>query len=191
MRNKAMAPSASNIDNSPISLLYLGDTADYRQPLSTEKRFFLQIIRAHLQWMPQAKTKIQDLLKFISSTWETACLISEEIRILRVSYITEATILRDEVMAIKAVLLLRDMKTKVHVEFEVKVKSNEKAIDLALTIQPSAKVIYGEELKEKKMAEFLHQQIGGMDRLESGTGVGGWARAVLELQERLVARGRK
>lgn len=192
MRNMAVAPSANNVDDSPISLTYIGDAPEHKsQPLSTEKRFFLQIMRAHLQCLPQATTKMKDLLKFVSCNWETACLISEEIRILGISYITEATILLDEVMAIKAVLLLRDMKTKVHIGFEVKVQSNEKAMELDVNIQPIATVIYGEELKEKKMAEFLQQKIGGKnDKLDNG-GVGVWARAVLELQERLIARGRK
>ena len=95
----------------------------------------------------------------------------------------------DEVMVIKSVLLLRDMKTKVHLGFEVKVHSDEKAIELDVSVQPTAKVFYGEELKEKKMAEFLGQRIGGKDRADKDVGI--WARAVLELQERLIARGRK
>ena len=191
MRNKAVAPSASTISDSPVSLTYIGDAQQYKsQRLSTEKRFFLQIMQAHLQSLPHSTTKIKDLLKFVSFNWETACHISEEIRVLGISYITEATILLDEVMAIKAVLLLRDMKTKIHVGFEVKVQSDEKAIELDIDVQPTAKVIYGEELKEKKMAEFLQQKISGKNKLENG-GVGTWARAVLELQERLIARGRK
>lgn len=92
-------------------------------------------------------------------------------------------------MVIKSVLLLRDMKTKVHLGFEVKVRSDEKVIELDVSVQPTAKVFYGEELKEKKMAEFLGQRIGGKDRAEKDVGI--WARAVLELQERLIARGRK
>lgn len=190
-RNKAVAPSERNVENSPISLTYVGDAQEYKsQPLSTEKRFFLQIMRAHLQCLPQPTTKIKDLLRFVSCNWETACLISEEIRILGISYITEVTILLDEVMAIKAVLLLRDMKTKVHIGFEVKVQSEEKAIELDVNVQPTAKVIYGEELKEKKMAEFLQQKIDSRNKLGNGN-MGRWARAVLELQERLIARGRK
>lgn len=192
MQNMAVAPTANNMVDSPISLTYIGDAQEYKsQPLSTEKRFFLQIMRADLQCLPQATTKIKDLLKFVSHNWEIACLISEEARILGISYITEATILLDEVMTIKAVLLLRDMKTKVYIGFEVKVQSDEKAIELDVNIQPTATVIYGEELKEKKMAEFLQQKIGGKnDKLASGN-VGVWARAMLDLQERLIARGRK
>lgn len=195
MRNKAVAPLASNVEDSPISLTYIGDAQEYKsQPLSTEKRFFLQIMRASLQCLPQATTKIMDLLKFVSRSWETACLISEEIRILGISYITEVTILLDEVMAIKSVLLLRDMKTKVHVGFEVKVQSVENAIEIEVNIQPTAKVIYGKELKEKNMTDFLQQKIdddkNNNDKLENG-GVGVWARAVLDLQERLIARRRK
>jgi kinetochore protein Spc7/SPC105 len=190
MRNKAVCAPAGSAHDSPISLTYIGDAQGYHpQPLSTEKRFFLQIMRAHLQCMPQSKTKLKDLLKFVSSNWETACAIGEETRILGISYITEPTILLDELMEIKVVLLLRDMKTKLHVGFEVKVQSYEKAIALDVSVQPTAKVIYGEELKEKKMAEFLEQKVSG--KAKAGNDVGIWARAVLELEQRLIARGRK
>ena len=191
MRNKAVATSASNTKHSPVSLTYVGDAQGYDpQPLSTEKRFFLQIMRAHLQCLPQAKTKLKDLLKFVSYNWETACRIDEESRILGISHITEATILLDEVMGIKAVILLRPTQTKIHVEFEVHVHSDEKAIELAVSVRPTAKVFYGEDYKEKKMAEFLEEKISIREQPDISAG-GSWARAVLELQERLIARGRK
>lgn len=190
MRNKAVTMSKTSAEESPISLTYIGDAREYKpQPLSTEKRFFLQIMRAHLQCLPQGATKLKDLLQFVSCNWETACLIEEESRILGISHITDATILLDEVMAIKAVVLLRPLKTKVHVAFEVRVQSDEKAVELDVSVRPTATVFYGEEFKEKKMAEFLEQKINTRD--QTGFGVGIWARAVLELQQRLAARERK
>lgn len=191
MRNRATAAPTINTSDSPISLTFVGDAQEYDpQPLSTEKRFFLQIMRAHLQCLPQATTKVKDLLKFISRNWETACRIGEETRILGISYITEPTILSDEVLAIKVVLLLRAMKTKVHIRFEVKVQTHQKAIELDVSVQSTANVFYGEELKEKKMAEFLEQKISVLEKPGITDG-GVWARAVLELQERLIARGKK
>jgi kinetochore protein Spc7/SPC105 len=191
MRNRAAALPTGNTTDTPIRLTFVGDSQEHNpQPLSTEKRFFLQIMRAHLQCLPQATTKLKDLLKFISCNWDNACRIGEETRILGISYMTEPTILSDEVLAVKVVLLLRAMKTKVHVRFEVKVQTHEKAIELDVNVQPMTKVVYGEELKERKMAEFLEQKISVMEKPGINDG-GSWARAVLELQERLIARGKK
>ena len=71
------------------------------------------------------------------------------------------------------------------VEFEVKVSSGEGAAPLGIDVKSSAKVCYGEGLKEKKMSEFLESKIKGVE----GRGV--WVRAVGELEERLIARGKK
>lgn len=100
-------------------------------------------------------------------------------------HITDPTIASDEVMNIHSVLLLRDMKTKVEVGFEVSVRSHEKLLELNIAVKPSAKVVYGKEFKEKMMVEFLELRIG------KGLEVGVWARAVKELEERLIAMGKK
>ena len=98
---------------------------------------------------------------------------------------TEATIMSDEVMAIRSLILLKAMRTKVEVVFEVKVSSGEGVEDLGLDVKANARVVYGEGLNEKKMSEFLESKIKRME--ERGI----WVRAVGDLEERLIARGKK
>ena len=173
-------------ENAPISLSYVADANDYRpEPLTTEKRFFLQIMRVQLQCLQQSSTKVKDLLSFIGQSWQSACTIAEEAKILGISYITDATITSDEVMAVRSSILLRSMRTKVVVGFDVKVRSGKGVDTLGVELKATAKVVYGESLKEKKMAEFLESKIKGVQ----GRGV--WVEAVRELEGRCLARGKK
>ena len=183
-QKKPLTTTAS--ENSPISLTYVADANPYRpDPLTTEKRFFLQIIRAQLQCLQQSNITTKELLIFVSNSWEMATSVAEEARILGVSYITDATITSDEVMAVRSFILLQAMRTKVEVSFEVKVRSGDGVVPLRSNVHASAKVCYGEGLKENKMAEFLESKIKGKkDR-------GVWVKAVSELEERLRARGKK
>lgn len=173
-------------ENSPISLTYIADADEYHpQVLTTEKRFFLQIMRAQLQCLSQSRMKIKNLLGLVSDNWEKSCTIAEEVSVLSTSFITEPMIHSDEMMTVRSMLLLRDMRTRIEIGFEVTVKSQAKTSELGVTVRPSATVVYGEALKEKKMVEFLEQKIGG--KSDSGS----WAKSVRELKERLIARGRK
>ena len=106
-----------------------------------------------------------------------------------VSYITEPTITSDEAMAIRSFIFLNAMKTKVEVVFEVKVRSGDGVASLNVGVKSNAKVCYGETLNEKKMGEFLESKIAGKSKWAKERGV--WAKAVGELEERLVARGKK
>ncbi|KAL8837034.1 MAG: hypothetical protein Q9170_002688, partial [Blastenia crenularia] len=146
-------------ENSPISLTYIADSHEYHlRPLTTEKRFFLQIIRAQLQCLQQSQVVTSDLLSFISRNWETAVAIAEEIRSLGTQYITEATIVSDEVMAVKAVLLLQHVQTKLEVSFEVQARGGEGddvKEGLEVAVSSKVKVVYGEELKEGRMADWV------------------------------------
>ena len=182
--------SPARSENSPISLTYIADAHEYHpQPLTTEKRFFLQIMRAQLQCLQQSQTKVKDLLTFVSSSWEMASTIAEQARVLGVSYIMEPTITSDEVMAIRSFVLLNAMRTKVEVVFEVKVRSGNGVTSLNVGVKSNAKVCYGEGLKEKAMGEFLESKIAGKGKGAKVKGI--WAKAVGELEERLVARGKK
>lgn len=173
-------------EDAPISLTYIADAREHHpQALTTDKRFFLQIIRAQLQCLQQSQIKAQDLLSFVSSSWQSARAIVEEARVLGVSYIIEPTITADETMSIRSTILLRSMETKVHIDFEVKVRSGEGVSGLKVSVKPTAKVCYGENLKTKNMSDFLDTQI------KSGKGQGVWAKAVSELEKLLIARGKK
>jgi len=173
-------------ENAPISLTYIADAHEHRpQALTTERRFFLQIIRAQLQCLHQSQIKIKDLLAFVSGSWQTACSIVEEVRILGLSYITEPTIIADEIMSVRSTILLRAMQTKVHVDFEVKVRSVDSVAGLRILVKPTAEACYGQNLKQKNMGDFLETQV------RSGKERGVWSTAVEELEKLLIARGKK
>ena len=177
--------------NAPISLAYIADTRDdHPQPLTTEKRFFLQILRAQLQFLNQSKVKVTELLNFVSSGWEKACYVAEEIRILGTQNITEPTILSDEILAVRSLIILKEMQTKIGVALEVGVRTGAGASGIDIIVKPSADVVYGEELNVKKMVDFLEQKACGK-RKEKDSHVGQWAQAVKDLEQRLVARGKK
>ena len=187
----ALNPNASKErplagENAPISLTYIADANEHHpQILTTEKRFFLQIIRAHLQCLNQSQTKTKDLLGFVSSSWDLTTLIAEEARALGVGYLSEPVIKGDEIMAICSTIFLRAMQTKVEVTYELKVGSREGVSKLSLSVKPSVRVCYGETLNEKKMSEFVNSRMKGVE------GYGVWAQATKELEEKLLSRGKK
>ncbi|KAI4253539.1 MAG: hypothetical protein LQ352_003629 [Teloschistes flavicans] len=192
--NPASSPTkTSSVDeNTPISLTYIADSHEFHpKPMTTEKRFFLQIIRAQLQCLRQSAVRTDDLLNFITRNWEAALVIAEEVRCLNVQYITEAFILSDEVMTVKAILLLKHMRTKLEVSFEVQARGGQEGEregegmgteGLDIAVRSQVKVVYGEDLKEGKMAEWVD------GRLEEDTS---WVGAVGKLEERLKGRSRK
>ncbi len=198
--------------SSPITLTYIADTHPFHPvPLTTEHQFFLNLIRARLQSLPQARTRVKDILTSVKATWMLADTVAEEIRILNLSHITSCTILSDTVLAVTASLLLPvlERKTKVEVRFlaDVSPGSSSSPSDggeavggvvrgcesVKARVTSTAKVVYGEKFNEEKMGEFLRSRVadvvaGGVEKEE---GRGSWGVAVGELGMRLgVARGR-
>ena len=180
------AKKAPKKENAAISLTYIADANEYHpQPLTTEKRFFLQIIRAQLQCLQQSRTSPQHLLSFVSKSWNSAMNIAEEAKVLDVGYLTESVIKADEVIAISSLIYLPAMQTKVETNFEVKVVSGQGIDSLDMSVNPSVRVCYGETLNESKMSEFLVSRVKGVE------GYGVWVQATRELEDKLIARGRK
>ena len=177
--------------NASIGLTYIAEGHGYYpQPLSTEQRFFLQSMRAQLQFLQQSQVTVKGLLIYISTSWDTACQVAKESEILGVQYMAEPIILSDETMSIQSHVLLRAMKTKVNVAFEISICSGDGVATMEVAVKPSVKVVYGEGLNAKKMGEFLGQKL---DLRKKGVHneSGQWAQAVEELEQRLVARGLK
>ncbi|KAL8730844.1 MAG: hypothetical protein Q9166_003771 [cf. Caloplaca sp. 2 TL-2023] len=177
-------------ENTPISLTYIADSRDFHpRSLTTENRFFLQIIRAQLQCLKQSDVLASDLLKFVGSNWETALAIAEEVRSLGTQYITDTSIVSDEVMVVKAVVLLQSIKTKLEVSFQVQARGaegSEGMEGLEVALSSRVKVVYGEGLKEGRMAEWVDGRLK-----EEGGEEGGWVRCVGRLEEKIRGRGRK
>ena len=97
---------------------------------------------------------------------------------------TDSRIVSDERLSISSTLLLPKVRTKVRVSFDIAAAVGEsETMELSTTIEPSVKVVYGEQYNEKKMTEFVEKETTGS--FES------WDGAVRELRERLIARGAK
>lgn len=185
------SPPTTNKDNFPISLTYIADTHEHHpKPLTTEKRFFLQIIRAQLQCLTQSSTSTPDLLGFVSKNWDVALTIAEEVRSLTTQYITTTSILSDEVMNVQAVLLLQQIRTKLEVSFQVQARGGEgeEGIKegLEVAVRSDVRVVYGEGLKEGRMREWVDGRLK-----EEGGERGGWVRCVGRLEEKIKGRGKK
>ncbi|KAF2223658.1 Spc7 kinetochore protein-domain-containing protein [Elsinoe ampelina] len=176
----------SQATNAPISLSYIALT-----PLTTEKRFILQLLRAQLQMLDQSSTPVRALLSFVARGWELAVSLAETVRRLRLSQPVEVQILSDERMLVEASVLLVGVQTKVLLAFEVEARvlgdgeSEGEGEGMRLVVQRECRgrVVYGEMYKEGKMGEFLGQRVGGA--LE------GAEKAVGELRGRLERTGRK
>lgn len=170
----------TNRSNAPISLTYTSAT----QPTTT-LRFFLQLLRASLQALPQSTTRVASLLNLVSNGWDTALAVAESERRLHLHSPTTSRIISDERLCISSTILLPQVRTKVRVEFEIAAAVGEDGEDLELstTVQPGVQVVYGELYNEGKMTGFVEREVG--------EGVEGWDGAVSKLRERLVARGAK
>lgn len=167
--------------NAPISLVYIPI-----KPLSTTLRFFLQLLRASLQALPQNSTRVPDLLHLVSSGWDTAQAVGEAERRLHIEGMTEARIVSDESISISSIILLSKVRTKVRVAFHVSAAvgtGEEDGLELSTSVSSDVKVVYGEPYNERKMSEFVAKEVG--DDFE------GWSDVVRDLRERLVARGAK
>ncbi|KAF2131921.1 Spc7-domain-containing protein [Dothidotthia symphoricarpi CBS 119687] len=174
--------------NGSISLAYIGDSATpHPRPLTTSKRFFLQLIRAHLHCIPQSQTRIAQLLTLVKNSWATALAVADGIRWLEHSYITEEFILSDERMAIAASMLLPSLQTKIKVVFEIGVSLT--GLEVSTETGVKAEVVYGEKYGEEKMSAFLRD--GCPSEVGPGADMTGWANGMADLAVRLRKTGRK
>jgi kinetochore protein Spc7/SPC105 len=174
--------------NESISLAYVGDSATpHPRPLTTSKRFFLQLIRAHLHCITQSQTRIPDLLSLVRDGWATALAVAEGVRWLEHNYITEEFILSDERMGISTNMLLPALQTKVKVTFDIGVSLGSDGVHT--DVGTKAEIVYGEKYGEEKMGAFLRDFCGSEVRKIDDMAV--WADGMLDLAERLRKTGRK
>lgn len=182
-RRKSRTPR--KLTNAPISLTYIADSQAKPSPLTTEKRFFLQMMRAHLQMVDQSATSVKSLLNFVAQGWEIAISASETVRRLKLQYPVDVKILSDETLGVEVSMLLPDVQTKVALSFEIgaSIGDGEKGMVLETAVETKGRVVYGEQYKEGKMGEFLGQR--------TGRALQGSEKAVAELKVRLEKTGRK
>lgn len=171
--------------SSRIDLWYVAGNRELNpMPLTTEKDFFLQNIREYCRCLPQASTTVKELLDSVSTSWTKALEVANNIRSLNRNCPTEVSKTSDSSILVRSSLLLLPLATKVDLQFNVHANSTPSGLDVSL--KPQCTVVYGERFNEPKIAEFLESRSSGNyeDRKS-------WADIVMELEERLLARGRK
>lgn len=185
--------SSRVIGDRPISLVFAPNEKS-SSPLQTERRFFLQLLQAHVQSLVQSQTRIADLLDEISSTWTSACTLQETLRKVRIEHPVSVQILSDERLGVEIGILLPRVQTKVCVDIEICASVSGAAVDtnmevvmqekgLKTEVQVKGRVVYGEQYKESAIAAVIRKGVG--------SGLEGWEAPVRELREKLIAFGRK
>ncbi|KAI1378743.1 Spc7-domain-containing protein [Hypoxylon crocopeplum] len=174
-----------------IELRYIAANRELEpQPLTPEKEFFIQCIRDHVRGLVQAQTRIKDLLQMVSGAWKKANRTAYNVRLLHCTYRTNVTKTSDSSVTVRSLMLLAPLKTKVEVTLALQGQSTPGGVEV--TIVPQARVIYGEPFKEENITEFLTSRIGPrVVTKEEQSDIETWSDVVLELHERLLARGKK
>lgn len=177
--------------NSRIDLWYIAANRERDpQPSTPEKEFFVQAIRDYVRSLDQASTKISTLLRTVAAAWIKAGTVTNDIRVLNCTFPTGATRTGDASLAVEVTLLLAPLQTKVVLVLGL--HANHTAAGLQVGLVPQAKVIYGEHFKVDNVCEYLSTRMG--DRIlskEENLEREPWSDIVVELHERLLARGRK
>ncbi|KAM3415585.1 hypothetical protein BST61_g9106 [Cercospora zeina] len=185
--NHASGNGESKTPNAPISLTYVADRRPQKKkPLTTTLRFFIQLLQASLQALPQATTKIKTLLELLSSGWDIALQIQESERQLAIETLTASCIVGDERLDITAEILLHKVRTKVRAAFELEAKveeiDGEGSLGVTVDVAPKVAVVYGEQYNEHNMTQYLRQSVDGYEK---------WDEGLRLMREKLIARGAK
>ncbi|OTA92507.1 hypothetical protein M434DRAFT_396385 [Hypoxylon sp. CO27-5] len=177
--------------NSTIDLWYIAANRELDpKPITPEKEFFLQCIRDHIRGLVQAQTKVKDLLGLVSAGWKKANHVAENVRLLNCTFRVNVTKTSDSSIAVRAPLLLPTTKTKVEITLGLHGKSTPDGVEV--TIVPQARVVYGEQFKVDKIVEFLTARIGTrVVTKEENSSIESWSDVIVELHEKLIAKGRK
>jgi kinetochore protein Spc7/SPC105 len=169
--------------SAPVSLTYSpleADSLSNSAGLPTEKRFFLQLLQSQLHAfaaMPKGTVSARTVLSTVSKGWKAAQNVSEEIRLLNVAGITNVSILGDEKLSVKTMVLLQG-KARVDIEFSLHAAISSEG-QTNTTSGVTAKAVYGSVLewltgaKSTKVHQALAKEI---ESKELGTGA--WVSAV-------------
>ncbi|KAI1334384.1 Spc7-domain-containing protein [Xylariaceae sp. FL0016] len=160
-------------------------------PVPPEKEFFVQCGRDYVRALQStAGVRVKDILKAVGVTWQKANLVAENVRLLDCTFPTVVTRTSDDSIAIKTNLLLRELETKVEIVLELRAANTRDGVEVRVV--PQARVVYGEQFKTDKVVEYLATRIGDvLQTKEENPEAEGWSDVILELWERLLARGRK
>lgn len=172
--------------SSRIDLWYIAGNRELNpMPLTTEKDFFLQNIREFCRCLPQATTTVKELLDSVSTSWTKVLEVVKNVQSLSRSCPTKVSKTSDSSILARSTLLLVPLATKVDLQFNIHAQGTPSGLDVK--VEPKCTVIYGERFNELKIAEFLENRTRG----NNGEDRKSWADIIAELEEKLLARGRK
>lgn len=183
-----MASFKTGQSNSRIDLWYIAATREHRPlPSTTEKEFCLQCIRDHVRSLPQPVTKASRILRLVSTAWDRANALANQVYQLNLAFPTTVNRTSDSSISIKSSLLLVPLQTKIEVFLGV--QSAVGADGLQFFVSSHAAIVYGEQFNAGKMTEFLSSRIG--DHVKSEKQTEDWYHGVSELHGKLLAQGTK
>lgn len=175
-----------NGKRSQIDLWYIADSREARPlPRTTEKEFFLQCIRENIRSVVQASTDVRSILEMVQRDWDKAMFASEQLRKINSTFPTVVTKTSDTSIEVKISMLLRQLETRVELALEFQGQIGKGDVDVG--ISSSATVPYGQHFNVAKIKDFLGTRIGSGLKSSGET----WVDALVELQGKLIARGRK
>lgn len=176
--------------NSRIDLWYVATSRDQKpQPSTSEKEFCLQCIRDHIRGLPQAQTKVGYMLRVVSTAWDRAVTLTNQVHQLNLTFPTSVTRTSDSSIAIKSSLLLAPLKTKVEVNMGVNSAADANGLDFI--VQSQAAIVYGEQFNAAKMVDFLSTRISDHIYPQKEKETELWCDVLSDLHARLLARGKK
>lgn len=176
--------------NSRIDLWYVAAVRGHNPlPATPEREFCLQCIRDHIRGLAQSATKVSRMLKVVSTAWDRANALANQVHQLNFTFPTSVIRTSDSSLAVRSSLLLAPLQTKVEVVMGVQSSAGLKGLNFIVSSQAS--VVYGEQFNAGKMAEFLSSRVSDQVStcFEKETDL--WCDVVGDLHGKLLARGRK
>ncbi|KAI1459597.1 Spc7-domain-containing protein [Annulohypoxylon moriforme] len=176
--------------NSTIDLWYIAANRERDpKPSTPEKEFFIQCIRDHIRGLDQSQIRIKELLDMVSAAWKKANYVSDGMRLVDCTFRTKVTKTSDSSIAFRAMVLVKPVKTRVDVTLNFHGRSTPNGVEV--TIEPEARVVYGEQFKIDNVVEYLKSRIGArVVTKEEQSDIESWSDIIVELQERLVAKAK-
>lgn len=173
---------------SRIDVWYIATNRDGTAgPVTPEREFFLQLIRDCVRALPQSRTRISGMLGMVRAAWDAAERVAKDVRVANVTFPTKVTRTSDSSIAVVSSLMMTPLGTRVEVTLNVRGVVSEGGVQVS--VEPAARVCYGENFNVEKIAEFLAGRIGPSG--EAKEGAESWSDVFVSLHERLLARGKK
>ena len=176
----------------PISLTYNPDEDDDEAPkeLPTELRFFLQLIQSQLHastMMPKGSLTCQTVLQTVSKGWPLAQKVANEIATLGAAGIVKTSILSDEKLVAKLMLMQQD-RSRIDIEFVLTVLPLNDG-EISTSISVIATPVYGPASSIMDVSKTRKVQHALSKEVESKIlGEGSWISAVRGFEEWLQAQ---